>query len=174
MWKDTVGAYRCSVCIYKYMYISGFVRVCVFVYTYTYLYEKTLCVHTKCVHTNTYMSVLVSCLQMSFMSACRYMYICMYTWKTPWVDSDTLWAHRHTCTRICVCAWVRMYEWVDILVCVLVYVYMHVHQDYSCVRRVYMYMCMYLHTCTRVRIHAEFSCVIFSNFTYVGHHPVEV
>ena len=43
-----------------------------------------------------------------------------------------------------------------------------------CVRRVYMYVFIYLHTCTLVRIHTEFSCVIFSIFTYVSHHPVEV
>jgi len=58
--------------------------------------------------------------------------------------------------------------------CVWVYVYMHVHQVYSCVYAEFTCMCVYLHTCTRVRIHTEFSCVIFSMFTYVGHHPVEV
>ena len=80
----------------------------------------------------------------------------------------------YTFLCLCVGAWVRVYECVDILVCVWLYVYMHVHQVYSCVRRVYMYVCIYLHTCTRVRIHTEFSCVIISMFTYVGHHPVEV
>ena len=73
-----MGANRCSVHIQIYVYISGFVRGCVCAYTYTCMYEETPCVHTECVHT-TYMSVLVSCLQMSFICVCRYMYICMYT-----------------------------------------------------------------------------------------------
>ena len=90
------------------------------------------------------------------------------------MELDTLCAHKHTCTRICVGAWVRMYECVGLLVCVWVYVYIHVHQVYNCVRRVYVYVCIYLHTYTRVRIHTEFSCMIFNMFTYVGHHPVEV
>ena len=47
------------VCMQIYVYISGFVRVCVCVYIYTYMYEKTLCVHSQCVHTNTGIHVCV-------------------------------------------------------------------------------------------------------------------
>jgi len=63
------------VCMQIYVYISGFVRVCVCVYIYNYMYEKTLCVHAECVHTNTRMSVLVSCLRMCFICVCRYIHI---------------------------------------------------------------------------------------------------
>jgi len=60
-----------------YVYISGFVRVCVCVYIYTYMYEKTPFVYAECVHTNAYMSVLVPCLQVCFISVCRYIHIYM-------------------------------------------------------------------------------------------------
>ena len=42
-----------------YVYISGFVRVRICVYIYTYMYEKTPCVHARCVHTNTGIHVCV-------------------------------------------------------------------------------------------------------------------
>jgi len=131
-------------CVYiqVYVYISGFVRVCVYVYTYTYMYKETPCVHTKCVNTNTYMSVLVSCLQMSFICVCRYMYICMYMWKTPWVDSDTLCAHDiHTHVSVFVrgCVCIRMYA--------------HIYEKTPCVYT-NLHMCVYI----LVYIHADFTC----------------
>jgi len=60
MWKDTVGAYRCSVCICKYMYTYLGLYVCVYVCTsFPSMYEKTPCVHAECVHTNTGIHVCV-------------------------------------------------------------------------------------------------------------------
>ena len=121
----------------------------VFIYKYMYTYWGLyLCVY---VCTPTHMCIQRRCM-------CR----------------QSVYIQMHTCTRICVGAWVRMYECVDLLVCVWVYVYIHLHQVYNCVRRVYVYVYIYLHTCTRVRIHTEFSCMILNMFTYVDHHPVEV
>jgi len=145
-----IFTYKCA----KSQCGCGFVRVCVYVYIYTYMYEKTPCVHAECAHTNTYMSVLVSCLQMSFICVCRYIHIYMKTWKTPWVDSDTLRAHRYTCTRICVCAWVCMYTHVYIYilketVCSYEFTYVCV---YTCiyVRRLHMWVRKYLNVCMSV------------------------
>ena len=106
---------------------------------------------------------------------CRYMHLCMYTWKTPWVDSDTLCAHRNTCTRICVWAWVCMcthvytYIWTD-TVCVYESTYLCV---YTCiyVRRLHMWVRKYLNVCMRVWIYWHvcwyvFTCM-YTRFTVV-------
>jgi len=158
--KSTCG------CTYIYIYIHVRINACIhvcfctcvygYIYVRLYVCERTLWVHTDgvCAYTNTYMSVLASCLQMSFICVCRYMYICMYTWKTPWVDSDTLCAHRYTCTRICVWAWVCMcphvytYIWKD-TVCVYEFTYVCV---YTCIyaRRLHMCVRKYLNVCMRV------------------------
>jgi len=105
--ERTLWVHTDAVCAYTNIYISGFVRVCVCVYIYTYMYEKSLCVHTKCVHTNTYMSVLVSCLQLSFICVYRCMYICTrerhHGWTQLHCGRIDIHVHVSVFVRGCVC-----------------------------------------------------------------------
>jgi len=129
MWKDTVSAYRCSVCISKYLCTYLGLYVCVYVCTSIYMCMKrhrvcmqsvayaTLCMHTRCLFIiQAYMSVFASCLQVCFICVCRYIHIYMYARKTPWAHTDTLCADRNTCIRICVCVCVYVYT------CIYIYI----------------------------------------------------
>jgi len=100
-----VGAYRCSVCIYKYMYTCLGLYVCVYVYTSIHICMKRhrVCIQSVCIQIQAYMSVFVSCLQVCFIGVCRYIHLYMHARKTPRAYTDTLCAHRNTCIRMCVC-----------------------------------------------------------------------
>ena len=64
------------VCMQIYVYISGFVRVCVYVYNYTCMYEETPCVDAECVHTNTGIHVCVCILFTGCFLVYIYMPVC--------------------------------------------------------------------------------------------------
>ena len=87
--ERTLWVYTDVVCVFTNICIHIWVCTCVCVDTYTYMYEKTLCVYTKCVYTNTYTSVLVSCLQMSFIRVCRFLYMYVHV-------KDTMGGFRYT------------------------------------------------------------------------------
>ena len=78
----------------------------------------------------------------SFICVCRCIHIYMYTWKTPWVHTDTLCANRNTCIRICV---------VRVVVCIHMYTY--IYEKTPCVNA-NLHMCVYILAC----IHADFIC----------------
>ena len=130
------------------VYISGFVRVCVCVYTYTYMYKETPCVYTKCLNTNTYTSVLVSCLQMSFIY--RWVLyvcvgICIYACTR---ERHHGWIQTH-CVRIGIHAHVSVF----VHGCVCIRMYAHIYEKTPCVYT-NLHMCVYI----LVYIHADFTC----------------
>ena len=128
-------------------------------------------------------------IRVCFICVCRYIHIYTYTWKTPWVHTDTLRAHKNTCIRIYVCACgcmythVYMYIWKD-TVCTYEFAYVCV---YTCIyaRRLHKWVCrclnvcmsvyIYLHICTpslHVYVYiftcmvAEFTCVRVYHYIY--------
>jgi len=117
-WKYTVGAYRCSVYISKYVYtyLGLYVRVYVCTSIHICVKRYRVCMQSVCIQMQVYMSVFVSCLQVWFICVCRYIHIYMYARKTPWAHTDTLCAHRNTHIRICVCACVCLYTHVYIYI----------------------------------------------------------
>jgi len=145
MWKDTVGAYRCSVCISKYVFTYLGLYVCVYVCTSIHICMKRhrVCMQSVCIQIQAYMSVFVSCLPVWFVCVCRYIHIYMYVRKTPWAHTDTLCAHRNTCIiRICVCACVCMYT----------HVYIYIWKDTVCAYE-FTYVCVYT-----AYMHVDFTC----------------
>jgi len=134
-----------------YVYISGFVRVCVCVWFYTYMYEKTSCVHTECgIQKQAYMSVFASCLQVCLICVCRYLHIYMYARKTPRAYTDTLCAHRNTCIRMCVCVCVYVYTCIHIYmkrhrVCIRIYICVCIYCIYA--RQLHTWVCRCLDVC---------------------------
>jgi len=148
---------------YKCMYTCLCLYMCVWVYICIHMCMwKDTWVHTDamCVHANIHIHGWVC------MCVCRCVHLYIYVWKDT-VCPRTVCAnkYRHTC----LCLYL-VYGCV-LNVCVDIDFYVYTHRGCVCMYTIYMYcICV----CTCVRIHTEFSCVIFSMFTYLCYHPVEV
>ena len=136
-------------CVYIRMYAH---RACGGVQIYIYVLWVYMCVGI-CVYIyarQVYMSVGV---QVCFICVCRCIHIYLYTWKTPWVHTDTLCANRNTCIRMCVvrvCVCVHMYTYVyETIPCAHTNLHVCV---YTCMyaRRLHMWVCRCLNVCTSV------------------------
>jgi len=103
------------------------VYMCVGICIYIYARQVYMCVGVR----------------VCFVCVCKCIHIYMYTWKTPWVHTDTLCANRNTCTRICV---------VRVGVCIHMYTY--IYEKIPCTHT-NLHVCLYILAC----MHADFTCV---------------
>jgi len=135
---------------------------CLGIHIYMYGHRVCLC-SCICLH------ICTPCLPVVYV--CTYMQtefatIYIYVWKdTVCPRAVCVYKYRHTC----LCLYL-VYGCV-LNVCVDIHVYVYAHRGCGCMYTIYMYC---IGVCTCVRIHTEFSCVIFSMFTYLCYRPVEV
>jgi len=112
---------------------TEFTCVCVCVYVYTYMYEKTLCVHAECVHTNTGIHVGVCILFTGF-----FLYVCVGIHISICIHE-----RHHGCIQIhCVRIGIHVYVSVFVCVCIYTHVYIYIWKDNVCTYE-FTYVCVY-------------------------------
>ena len=156
-----IYVYICANWVYMCLYIYQHIytrKLHVWGFIFTYIYTKFTDVFTPSLHVCVYV--------LTYMCVCRCVHLYIYVWKDT-VCPRAVCVYKYNYT--CLCLYL-VYGCV-LNVCVDIHVYIYAHRGCGCMYTIYMYC---IGVCTCVRIHTEFSCVIFSMFTYFCYHPVEV
>jgi len=143
MWKDTVGAYRCSVCISKYMYTYLGLYVCVYVCTpiHICIKRRRVCIQSVCIKIHT---CLCGCLVYRWvLYVC--VGICIYACTR---ERHHGWIQIH-CVRI----GIHVHVSVFVRGCVCIRMYTHIYEKTPCLYT-NLHMCVYI----LVYIHTDFTC----------------
>ena len=129
-----------------YVYISGFVGVRICVYIYTYMYEKTLCVQARCVHTNTGIHVCVCILYSCVLNVCVGIYIYIGIHNRPHgriqIHCVRIGIHTYVSVFVHVCSCIHMYTYIyektpcvhtNLRKCVCMFTYMNAAFTCGCI-----------------------------------------